>query len=421
MKEGAIERFLMHLHPKKVSIQSIKTTRTFGLGGINALLFIILTVTGILLRFSYVPTVAGAYDSIMYLQDEVLFGRLIRNLHHFSAHLMVITSFLHLIRVFYAQAYYRKRAKNWIYGMLLFLVVLFFNFTGYLLPWDQLAFWAVTVVTQVVEYIPFIGHYLAEFIKGGDTINGSTLLNFYNLHTSILPILMLVLMSIHFWLVRMAGGVATPTGEQRTMVITREKLVPKEALVATAVTALILLVSVVFNAPLEEQANPVVSPNPNKAPWYFLGAQELLLHMSPFVSAFLIPMFVSVFFFVFPYFNYKTINSGVWFHSERGRKMVLESFIFTSVLTLVLIFMMDYVIKPSGFVHNLPTWIAGGILPLLLYLLPMGLYVFIKNKKHALDGVELVLVITTAILSSYVVMLLVSQFLRGAGMQLFAF
>ncbi len=420
MSQGAIERFVMHLHPKKVSDTSIKFTRTFGLGGINALLFVILAVTGIMLRFSYVPSVQGAYDSVSYLQDEILFGRWLRNIHHFSAHLMLITSFLHLIRVFYSQAFYRKRAKNWIYGMLLFLLVLFFNFTGYLLPWDQLAYWAVTVMTKMLEYIPFIGHYLANTIRGGEVVNESTLLNFYNLHTSVLPLVIIVFMSLHFWLVRMAGGVATPSSEKRTMLDTRPTLVPKEALVAMVILTGLILFSAFFNAPLDAQANPAISPNPNKAPWYFLGAQELLLHLTPLFSAVLIPLLVLVLFFALPYFKYTTIHSGVWFFSERGQHLVVKSVIFTFVFTFALILFFDYVYKPSPFIMSLPVWLGGGIIPFILYLLPFVGFIYYQNKKEKLELVVLIEIVVTVILTSYVVMMFVSLLLRGVGMKLFA-
>ena len=379
MRLDAIEKFLMHMHPKKVSQESIKFTRTFGLGGINVLLFIILFITGILLRFSYVPTVEGAYDSVMYLQQEVLFGRWLRNIHYFSAHLMVVTTFLHLVRVYYTHSLYKKRAKNWIYGMFLFLFVLCFNFTGYLLPWDQLAFWAVTVITQLVEYIPFVGTYLAEMVRGGDVINGNTLLNFYNLHTSVLPLLMIVFMSMHFWLVRKAGGVATPAEAPREMVDVRQNLVVREVFVAVLVIAVLLVFSAVFNAPIADQANPAVSPNPNKAPWYFLGAQELLLHLNPFFSAFVVPLLFSGLFFALPYFKYTDVQSGVWFYSDKGKRTTIESFAFSFLYTFLLILLFDFVLK-SAF-SALPTWLSGGVLPILLYVLPFALYVFYKYKK----------------------------------------
>ncbi|MCK4289047.1 MAG: cytochrome b N-terminal domain-containing protein, partial [Bacteroidales bacterium] len=206
-KHSIFTNFLLHLHPKTVNEQALKYTRTFGLGGINALLFIILAFTGLLLRFSYVPIPENAYDSITSLQNNTLFGSLLRNIHHWSAMLMVITAFLHLLRVFYSQSIFYERKKNWHYGLILFVLVLFFNFTGYLLPWDQLSYWAVTIMTNIVEYIPLIGSYLANIIRGGKIVNENTLLNFYNFHTALLPILFVFFMVLHFWLVRKAKGV----------------------------------------------------------------------------------------------------------------------------------------------------------------------------------------------------------------------
>ncbi len=416
MKLEAIEKFLLHIHPKKVSEESVKFTRTFGLGGINVLLFVILAVSGVLLRFSYVPTVEGAYDSVSYLQEEVLLGGWIRNIHYFSAHLMVITSFLHLVRVYYSHSLYQKRAKNWIYGMSLFLLVLCFNFTGYLLPWNQLAFWAVTVITQLIEYIPFAGSYLADMMRGSDTINGNTLLNFYTLHTSVLPLLMVVFMSMHFWLVRKAGGVATPAEAPRQMVDVRQHLVIREVFVAVAVIAALLIVSALLDAPIGEQANPAVSPNPNKAPWYFLGAQELLLHLNPFFSAFVAPLLVSALFFALPYLRYTNVQSGVWFYSDKGKRTTIESSVFAFLYTFLLIILSDYVLKPAF--ATLPTWLSGGVLPLLLYVLPFALYLIYKHKKLQLSRVELIQIVVTIILTSYIVMLIVSQFLRGEGMRI---
>ena len=139
MRNAIFTNFLIHLHPKTVNEQALKYTRTFGLGGINAMLFIILALTGLLLRFWYIPTPDHAYDSIVLLQNNSLFGSLLRNIHHWSAMFMVITAFLHLLRVFYSQSIYYERKRNWYYGLILFSIVLAFNFTGYLLPWDQLS------------------------------------------------------------------------------------------------------------------------------------------------------------------------------------------------------------------------------------------------------------------------------------------
>ena len=273
---GVITKFLLHLHPRKIEPKAIVFTRTFGLGGIAALLFVILFVTGMMLRFAYVPSGAGAYDSIVRLQDEVIFGNLLRNFHYWSAMLLVVVSFLHLVRVFYSQAIYFERRKNWLYGLLLMFFVVSSNFTGYLLPWDQLSFWAVTIMTNMLSYIPLVGNSLAGMIRGGDAVTEETLLRFYNFHTGLLPLLMVFFMAIHFWLVRKAKGVAIPSSEKAEKVDTSPNLVYKEVLTALIVVFVLLLFSFFVDAPLLDKAKPLVSPNPSKAPWYFMGFQELL-------------------------------------------------------------------------------------------------------------------------------------------------
>ena len=153
------------------------------------------------------PTVEQAYDSIVNLNSHTIFGGFIRNLHHLSANFLVIASFLHVLRVYYSQAIFKERAENWIYGLVMMFLVLASSFTGYLLPWDQLAYWTITIFTQIFEYIPLFGHSLANFIRRGETLNSNTLLNFYNLHDGVLPLLFVFFVSLHFWLVRKAGGV----------------------------------------------------------------------------------------------------------------------------------------------------------------------------------------------------------------------
>ena len=178
--ERAISDFLLHIHPRKIEPRAIVFSRTFGLGGIAALMFVILFIAGVLLRFAYVPSGNGAYDSIVRLQKDVIFGQLLRNLHYWNGMLLVVVSFLHLVRVFYAQAIYHERRKNWLYGLLLMFFVVCANFTGYLLPWDQLSYWAVTIMTNMLNYRPLVGNFLADMIRDGAVVNDDTLLRFYN-------------------------------------------------------------------------------------------------------------------------------------------------------------------------------------------------------------------------------------------------
>ncbi|MCY1635021.1 cytochrome b N-terminal domain-containing protein [Marinifilum sp. D737] len=415
---SSLERFILHLHPNKIDSRAIKFNRTFGLGGILALLFVIISLSGLILRFSYIPTVEHAYDSIIGIRDNTLLGQFIRNLHHLSAKLMVLVSFLHLIRVYYSQSIFQKRAENWTYGLLLFFLVLASSFTGYLLPWDQLAYWAVTVITQIVEYIPLIGDSLAYLLRGSKSVDGNTLINFYTLHTGIIPLLFVILMSVHFWLVRKAGGVALPKTEEKKTVDVIPNLLWKEIMLASIVIGGLFVVSVFYEAPLLEQANPLKSPNPSKAPWYFLGAQELLLHLHPFFGAVIVPFSVALFFFGLPYFRYKNVNIGVWFNSSLGKKMSIQSSVIGFVFTFILIYALDHFLHFDIWFSGLPGVVSTGVIPFLLYILPLAGYLLFWYKKHKANNTEMIMACTSILLSSYVCMLIISLLLRGEGMQL---
>jgi quinol-cytochrome oxidoreductase complex cytochrome b subunit len=417
-KPIAIERFLLHIHPLVIDEQAIRFNKTFGLGGINALLFILLVFTGILLKFTYIPTPENAYDSIQFLQHNVLFGRLLRNIHHFSATFFVITSFLHLLRVLYSQSIFHERAKNWIYGLLLMFLVLCSNFTGYLLPWDQLAYWAVTIMTGMLEYIPLIGKPLANLCRGGTVVDGTTLLNFYTLHTAVLPLFFVFLMAMHFWLVRKAKGIIVHQTTEKKMVPIYPNLVLKEIMVALIVLAFIFLVSILFDAPLLDRANISISPNPSKAPWYFVGVQELLLHVHPVVAVFIVPVLILFFFFYLPFFKYDSINIGVWFNSAKGKQLTLISMLFSFIFTGVLIIASEYFLNFSTLFPQMPLFLGIGIIPLLLYSLPVyGLLYYFKKVKSA-NKLELTMALVTILISSYLVMIIVGVWLRGKGMNL---
>lgn len=211
----------LHLHPTKVKAHVLKFSHTFCLGGVSFLLFIILTVTGVLLMFYYRPTIEYAYNDMKDLHFVVSYGMFLRNMHRWAAHGMVLTVILHMVRVFYAGAYKPPREFNWCVGVLLLTLTLFLSFTGYLLPWDQLAYWAVTIGTNMAKATPFLGaegpfSIVGEFgdvsfyLRGGTTIGANTLLRFYVLHCILVPLLAFILMAVHFWRVRKDGGVAGP-------------------------------------------------------------------------------------------------------------------------------------------------------------------------------------------------------------------
>lgn len=197
-----------HLHPVKVSRKSLKASYSLGLGILSAFTFIELSVTGLLLMFYYTPAIEHAYTNIMRLQSQVPFGQLLRNLHRWGAHLMVILVVLHMARVFYTGAYKPPREFNWVIGVFLLLLTLGASFTGYLLPWDQLAFWAITVGTSVASYAPILGGQARQFLLGGPEIGQEALTRFYALHVILIPAAIALLTSLHIWRVRKDGGLA---------------------------------------------------------------------------------------------------------------------------------------------------------------------------------------------------------------------
>ena len=414
---SAVKKFLLHLHPKKVDENAIRYTRTFGLGGIAALLFVILATTGMMLRFVYVPVIDMAYNSILSLQEYYIFGRLLRNLHYWSANLMVAVVFLHLIRVLYSRSIFFERRKNWLYGLVLFFLVLSFNFTGYLLPWDQLSYWAVTIMTEILSYIPLIGPPLSIALKGGEQVGQNTLTNFYAFHTGLLPLLMIVFMALHFWLVRKAKGVTT--GKERgEYVDVNPNLIRKEIIAALAVFALLMFLSILFDAPLKDMANPLVSPNPSKAPWYFMGLQEFLMHIHPSFVAFVMPGFVIGFFIYISYQKDPGINTGVWFNSDEGKRQVINGAVFSFILTAVLIIATEHGLDFRSWFPSLPLIVSTGFFPLLLYMIPAGGYIWYIWKKQKVNTPELYLVISTIIIVAYLVMMLTGLWLRGESMKM---
>jgi quinol-cytochrome oxidoreductase complex cytochrome b subunit len=196
----------LHIHPVKVRERAIRFSYTFYLGTITFSLFIVLVVTGVLLMLYYQPAIPNAYQNMKDLQYVVSNGMFLRNMHRWAAHLMVIAVFLHMLRVFYKGAYKRPREFNWVIGVFLLLLTLLLSYTGYLLPYDQLSYWAVTVGANIVKYVPVVGNKIRFLLLGGSDIGEYTLVRFYVLHCVILPLVMSILIGMHFWRIRKDGG-----------------------------------------------------------------------------------------------------------------------------------------------------------------------------------------------------------------------
>lgn len=396
--------FFLHIHPVKVHKHTIKPWFTMGLGLISLFLFMTLVVTGILLMFYYVPSTTQAYDRMLDLRGSVAFGTFLRNMHRWSAHGMVAAVFLHMCRVFFTGSYKKPREFNWVLGVVLFLLTLFLSFTGYLLPWDQLAFWAITVGTAIAGYAPVFGEQIRFLLLGDTTVGQEALLRFYVLHVAVLPVITTLLIAIHFWRIRKDGGLsrpddadvvesteslpsfqstpaaaevfkpapvaatvgagaaavavaATPTNggngngshklpiaaESEINVIEKKRygvqglvrghftkmgnvpdntvysypnLLLAELFVFILTIFGVLFISYFFNAPLEEPVNVLHPPNPAKAPWYFLGLQEMVSY-SAFWGGVGIPAIEVLILLLVPYLDRTKKGVGKWFAKER--------------------------------------------------------------------------------------------------------
>jgi quinol-cytochrome oxidoreductase complex cytochrome b subunit len=359
-----ISSLFLHVHPARVSRHSLRARTTLGLGLISAILFLVLTVTGLALMLYYFPHPPEAYRSMKDLQFVVTFGVVLRNMHRWAAHAMVFVVFLHLCRVFWTGSYKAPREFNWVVGVGLLLLTLALSFTGYLLPWDQLAFWAITVGTNIAAYAPFVGGRLKFLLLGGHVIGPTTLLRFYVLHCVFLPLAAFILISLHVWRVRKdglsgalesarpveeeAGAFPASTKTYGLMALTRRPkasveardpndevfawphLLYREVLVAVGVVVVLHAASLLFMAPLEEMADPTRTPNPAKAPWYFLGLQELV-HYSAFVGGVLVPALIVAGLVLLPYVDRSPRGSGRWFAPERR----LANTVFTALVVVL--------------------------------------------------------------------------------------
>jgi quinol-cytochrome oxidoreductase complex cytochrome b subunit len=207
---AVMNNVFLHLHPVRVRQHAIKFAYTFCLGGLSFFLFLVLTITGVYLMFFYVPSVTSAYNDILRIQSEVVFGLLTRNIHRWAAHLMVFFVFLHMMRVFYHGAYKPPREFNWVVGVVLLFLTLFLSYTGYLLPWDQIAYWAISIGFSFAESAPVFNTAAKLIVFGGLEVGQNTLLRFYVLHVVFLPLIAAFFLAVHFWRIRKDGGISGP-------------------------------------------------------------------------------------------------------------------------------------------------------------------------------------------------------------------
>ncbi len=382
--QSVFNNFFLHVLSTRVHVNTLKFSTTLGLGVISGVLFAVLVITGVLLMVYYKPSVDQAYDSMKDITFVVPTGRFMRNIHRWSAHGMVACVMLHMARVFYTAAYKKPRQFNWVLGMVLFVLTLMLSFTGYLLPWDQLAYWAITIganiaqspreVTDAVGITQWFdpGGFQKELLLGAHYVGQEALIRFYVLHVMVLPIGLTVVLAVHMWRLRKDGGLARPAepipaepplgraqaststdGSTRTwglMALVKGKTaaVDKElantvsaypatlyaiAALSMSTIAVMLVLGYLFDAPLTELANPAVPENPAKAPWYFLGLQEMVSY-SAFMGGVGIPAVVVLGLALIPYLDREQEEPGRWFSGRTGKRVGLMSLLFTVAVTV---------------------------------------------------------------------------------------
>ncbi len=389
--DAVVRNFLLHWFPSKVSKRALATSYSFWLGTISALLFLILTLTGVVLMFLYVPSVERAYPTIKDLEYAVSFGAFLRASHRIAAHLMVAVVFLHMVRVFLTGAYKngvltgQNRPLNWWIGLVMLVATLFLSFTGYLLPWDQLAYWAVTVGTNIAKAVPLVGEQSRFFLLGGNEIGQNTLIRFYVLHCVFLPGFLGGLFIWHMWRIHKDGGLAcydrialdqkaaaavpvasktysllgitagrTATvetalvDEERHLIQSVPPLLTRLLLVGLLTFAVSSILAVWLGAPLEEPANPQLTPNPAKAPWYFLWLQELVTITTvrigswtingALVGGVFVPGLLLAWGFFVPWLDGSSAQAvGVWFHKERRRANTIFIIVCLALIILTVV------------------------------------------------------------------------------------
>lgn len=311
-----VKSFMLHLKPKFYQEGSTWFAHTFRLGLLSTFFFVIETITGLILMVYYTPAPEIAYYDMLNILSNVNLGKFMRDMHRLGAELMVIAVALHMARVYFTGAYKHPRQFTWLTGVVLLLITLFLSFSGYLLPWDQLAYWAVTIGTSMAEAAPLVGYQVNLILRGSQDIGAGGLLRFYLLHIFMLPLLAIVFISIHYYKVSREHSISLPAvveeGEAPPETISAAKrrvdvlpdLMTSEFMwYAIALAGMIIAVATFFSAPLEHHADPLKTPLHTTAPWYFLWLQGMLKLGDKTWFGVIIPTAIFLLLFAVPYLD----------------------------------------------------------------------------------------------------------------------
>ncbi len=321
--------FFHHLHPPTIPAKQSRWRYTLGAGGTAVFLALVLIGTGALETFYYVPTPDEAARSVQTISYLVPFGGLLRNIHFWSAQLLLIVTAVHLARIVFTGAYVPPRRFNYLLGLALFVLSILLDFTGYVLRWDQGIQWALVIGTNLLKTIPLLGNFFYTLATGGTQIGLPTLIRFYAWHTFGLTVAIIILMIWHAFRVRRDGGIAVPPPRLRTdhERITRNELARREVTAALFTSAALILLSAFFPAPIAPPFTEVSSLSSTaRAPWFFLWVQQMLKWGDPFFWGVFIPVTILIVLILIPYvFPKPTDNElGKWFpHSNRIAQIVL--------------------------------------------------------------------------------------------------
>mgnify|MGYP002395850825 CR=1 FL=1 len=418
--------FFLHIHATKVHPHSLKPETTFGLGMILGFLFVVMLLTGVLLMLNYTPSVGQAYSSVKNIVHAVPGGRIIRNVHRLASHGMVIVVFLHLLRVFYTGSYLGGRTLNWIIGVCMFVVVLLMSFSGYLLPWDQLSYWAVTIgsniaasareLTDLLGITKFldVGGFFQRLLIGGETVGQPALTRFFMLHVIFLPVTLLVLTAVHFWRIRKDGGLSRPASvEKQEKLFSWPVVMWAELAIFIGVVAVVLLLAFFMDAPLLEKANPAHPDNPAKSPWYFLGIQELVSY-SAFAGGLLIPVLFLWFMFSIPYRDREEEHVGIWFSGVRGRKVARNAAMISLGVVIVQVFVMVQFGWLRDWLPGISQWFVMLINPATI---TVGVFVLLSLQVRKRTGSSRMAAIAlfTAAMVALVIFTVIGIWFRGAN------
>ena len=335
--------FFDHLHPPTIPAPQARLRYTLGMGGLGVFLTLVVGFTGVLVTFFYIPTPEGAAKSVQELTFLVPFGWLMRNLHYWSAQLLILVVVLHMLRVIFTGAYLPPRRLNYLLGLSLLVVCLFLDFTGYVLRWDEGVHWALVAGTNLVRSIPLVGEGLYRVLVGGSQVGTATLIRFYAWHLLGLMLILLAIGVWHLFRVRRDGGIAVPPPDLRSTYerIKRKELSRREGLAMLWATFVLVVLALLIPAPLAPAIQEgTASASENLAPWFFLWVQQLLKFGNPFLFGVLIPFGVVLVVALVPYITPGRLSSaelGKWFPRGGRNIQVLIAILAGLIILLTLL------------------------------------------------------------------------------------